>query len=141
MTPQRVVVTGLGVASCLGCEVEEFWRRLIGGEYPRTCFLPGRTTRPSTGQRSVACGVSALKSGARPQVPHDCARDPQMDLALSHLGTDGARVARPRGPADGRQARSAPHRSVLPHGAPQFPHGDGEARPDNPQPGRSQQGA
>ncbi len=32
MTPQRVVVTGLGVASCLGCEVEEFWRRLTGGE-------------------------------------------------------------------------------------------------------------
>lgn len=31
MTPQRVVVTGLGVASSLGCAVEEFWRRLIGG--------------------------------------------------------------------------------------------------------------
>lgn len=32
MTLHRVVVTGLGVASSLGCEVEEFWRRLIGGE-------------------------------------------------------------------------------------------------------------
>ncbi len=32
MVPQRVVVTGLGVASCLGCAVDEFWRRLIGGE-------------------------------------------------------------------------------------------------------------
>ncbi|HET7928180.1 MAG TPA: beta-ketoacyl-[acyl-carrier-protein] synthase family protein [Actinomycetota bacterium] len=32
MTPQRVVVTGLGVASCLGCDVEEFWSRLTRGE-------------------------------------------------------------------------------------------------------------
>ncbi len=32
MVSQRVVVTGLGVASCLGCAVDEFWRRLIGGE-------------------------------------------------------------------------------------------------------------
>ena len=29
---RRVVVTGLGVASCLGCEVEEFWRRLTRGD-------------------------------------------------------------------------------------------------------------
>ncbi len=29
---RRVVVTGLGVASSLGCEVEEFWRRLIRGD-------------------------------------------------------------------------------------------------------------
>ena len=29
---QRVVVTGLGVASSLGCEVEEFWRRLTRGD-------------------------------------------------------------------------------------------------------------
>jgi 3-oxoacyl-[acyl-carrier-protein] synthase II len=27
-----VVVTGLGVASSLGCEVEEFWRRLTRGD-------------------------------------------------------------------------------------------------------------
>ncbi len=29
---QRVVVTGLGVASSLGCQVEEFWRRLRRGD-------------------------------------------------------------------------------------------------------------
>ncbi len=29
---RRVVVTGLGVASALGCTAEEFWRRLTGGE-------------------------------------------------------------------------------------------------------------
>ena len=29
---QRVVVTGLGTASCLGSEVEEFWRRLTRGD-------------------------------------------------------------------------------------------------------------
>jgi beta-ketoacyl-acyl-carrier-protein synthase II len=29
---QRVVVTGVGVASALGSETEEFWRRLIAGE-------------------------------------------------------------------------------------------------------------
>ena len=29
---RRVVVTGLGVASALGCDVEKFWRRLIRGD-------------------------------------------------------------------------------------------------------------
>ncbi len=29
---QRVVVTGMGVASALGCEVEEYWRRLTRGD-------------------------------------------------------------------------------------------------------------
>ena len=29
---RRVVVTGLGVASALGCDVEEFWRRLTRGD-------------------------------------------------------------------------------------------------------------
>lgn len=32
MIARRVVVTGLGVASGLGCDVEEFWRRLVGGD-------------------------------------------------------------------------------------------------------------
>ncbi len=31
MDARRVVVTGLGVASALGCEVEEYWRRLTRG--------------------------------------------------------------------------------------------------------------
>src|SRR5512143_2490595 len=30
--PRRVVVTGVGVISPLGCEVEEFWKRLTAGE-------------------------------------------------------------------------------------------------------------
>jgi 3-oxoacyl-(acyl-carrier-protein) synthase len=29
---RRVVVTGMGVVSSLGCSVEEFWRRLLGGD-------------------------------------------------------------------------------------------------------------
>jgi len=29
---ERVVVTGMGVASPLGCTVEDFWRRLLAGE-------------------------------------------------------------------------------------------------------------
>lgn len=32
MTARRVVVTGLGIASPLGCDVETFWRRLLAGE-------------------------------------------------------------------------------------------------------------
>jgi 3-oxoacyl-(acyl-carrier-protein) synthase len=32
MPERRVVVTGLGVASPLGCDVETFWRRLVRGE-------------------------------------------------------------------------------------------------------------
>lgn len=30
--PRRVVVTGLGVVSPLGCDVDTFWRRLVAGE-------------------------------------------------------------------------------------------------------------
>ena len=30
--PRRVVITGLGVATALGFELEEFWQRLLGGE-------------------------------------------------------------------------------------------------------------
>jgi 3-oxoacyl-(acyl-carrier-protein) synthase len=32
MSTRRVVVTGLGVASSLGCDVELFWRRLVRGD-------------------------------------------------------------------------------------------------------------
>jgi 3-oxoacyl-(acyl-carrier-protein) synthase len=32
MANRRVVVTGLGIASPLGCDVDTFWRRLSGGE-------------------------------------------------------------------------------------------------------------
>ena len=32
MVARRVVVTGLGIASPLGCDVETFWRRLTGGD-------------------------------------------------------------------------------------------------------------
>ena len=32
MTKRRVVVTGIGVASPLGCDVESFWRRLVQGD-------------------------------------------------------------------------------------------------------------
>lgn len=32
MTRRRVVVTGIGVASPLGCDVETFWRRLVQGD-------------------------------------------------------------------------------------------------------------
>ena len=32
MGARRVVVTGLGVASSLGCDVELFWKRLVRGD-------------------------------------------------------------------------------------------------------------
>lgn len=32
IVPRRVVITGLSVASALGFEIEEFWRRLLAGE-------------------------------------------------------------------------------------------------------------
>lgn len=32
MSKRRVVITGIGVASPLGCDVETFWRRLVQGE-------------------------------------------------------------------------------------------------------------
>ena len=32
MDKRRVVVTGIGVASSLGCDVESFWRRLVRGD-------------------------------------------------------------------------------------------------------------
>src|SRR5690349_18416671 len=31
-TTHRVVITGLGVASALGCELEDFWKRLVRGD-------------------------------------------------------------------------------------------------------------
>ena len=29
---RRVVITGLGIVSALGCELEECWKRLVGAE-------------------------------------------------------------------------------------------------------------
>ena len=32
MDSRRVVITGMGVVTSLGCEIETFWRNLIGGK-------------------------------------------------------------------------------------------------------------
>ena len=32
ITPRRVVITGMGIATALGFELEEFWQRMIAGE-------------------------------------------------------------------------------------------------------------
>ncbi len=53
---ERVVVTGLGVASCLGCEVEEFWRRLSRGE-------PGVVALADETFASLPTRIGALVTG------------------------------------------------------------------------------
>lgn len=50
---QRVVVTGVGVASALGCDVPTFWRRLCAGESGVTALpdISAETGHPAVGGR------------------------------------------------------------------------------------------
>ncbi len=56
MSKRRVVVTGIGVATPLGCDVETFWRRLLAGE-------SGVTRLEEPGDENLPARVGARVQG------------------------------------------------------------------------------
>lgn len=66
MGSRRVVVTGLGIISCLGCEVSVVWRRLIDGH----------------------CGISSLTGKEYEQIP--CRIAGQIHRSTTEKGEDSA---------------------------------------------------
>jgi 3-oxoacyl-(acyl-carrier-protein) synthase len=92
MTHHRVVVTGLGVASCLGCDVEEFWRRLTGGD-------SGVVALEDEEFASLATRIGALVQGYVPEDHFDrkevrrLSRTSQLALVAAGQAVRGAGLA------------------------------------------------
>jgi len=97
LTPRHVVITGLGVATALGFDLEEFWRRLLAGEsgIHRHPGLPEDSPLPA---KIAGCMDDALLAGAMARWNlEDPDRANQLALcvvagALANAGlaTDGA---------------------------------------------------
>ena len=95
--PRRVVVTGMGVVSPLGCDIDRFWSRLIAGQSGvglihnfDASSLPVRIAAEVARLRSARVHgpphaaphgpVRPVRPGARPSWPSD---DAQLDVARS----------------------------------------------------------
>jgi 3-oxoacyl-[acyl-carrier-protein] synthase II len=91
MGKRRVVVTGVGVASPLGCDVETFWRRLVAGE-------SGVVALDGEDQARFATRVGALVQGFDPAAyfdrkeTHRTSRTSQLAVVAATQAVNQARL-------------------------------------------------
>lgn len=98
LTPRRVVITGLSVATALGFEPEEFWRRLLAGEsgIRRLPFIPDDSPLPTKIGGYLEDGVLAASMSRWNLEDPDRANQLALCVVASALTdagfpTDGAR--------------------------------------------------